>query len=125
LSWSTCARGANKPGLRELLGQFDAFLLAGGNPYYLRSLIRITGADELITERVRDGAIYAGASAAAVVAGPTLRHFDELDSPDEAEEVIWSARPDPAELAICAPRGLTVQRLTDAQALVIDGTSSA
>ena len=89
LSWSTCARGANKPGLGELLGQFDAFLLAGGNPYYLRSLMRITGADELITERVRDGAIYAGASAAAVVAGPTLRHFDELDSPDKAEEVIW------------------------------------
>ena len=22
-----------KPGLRELLGQFDAFLLVGGNPY--------------------------------------------------------------------------------------------
>ena len=79
----------DKPGLRELLSQFDAFLLAGGNPYYLRSLMRTTGADELITERVRDGAVYAGASAAAVVAGPTLRHFDELDSPEEAEEVIW------------------------------------
>jgi peptidase E len=41
-------------GLRSLLERFDAFLLAGGNPYYLRSLMRITGADEIIINRVRD-----------------------------------------------------------------------
>jgi dipeptidase E len=126
-------------GLRELLGQFDAFLLAGGNPYYLRSLMKLTGADALIAERVRDGVIYAGASAAAVVAGPTLRHFDELDDPHEAEELIWDGlgltqivvaphvdNPDFGAGCrragdLCAADGYTVQRLADAQALVIDG----
>jgi dipeptidase E len=126
-------------GLAELLGRFDAFLFTGGNPYYLRSLMKLTGADALITERVRQGVIYVGASAAAVVAGPTLRHFDELDNPDEAEFLMWDGlaltqtvvaphvdNPDfgagcrrAGEL--CAADGYTVQRLTDAQALVIDG----
>jgi len=33
--------------------------------------------------------VYSGASAAAVVAGPTLRFFDKLDNPNEASELIW------------------------------------
>lgn len=122
-----------------VLGHFDALLLAGGNPYYLRSLMKLTGADVLITERVRDGAIYAGASAAAVVAGPTLRHFDELDDPVQAEELIWDGlgltqiivapHVDNLDFGegcrkagdLCAADGYTVQRLADAQVLVIDG----
>lgn len=129
----------NRDGLRALLERFDAFLLTGGNPYYLRSLMKVTGADEVITERVRDGAVYAGASAAAVVAGPTLRHFDELDDPAEAEELIWDGlgltqivvapHVDNADFGegcrkagdLCERDGFTVQRVTDAQALVIDG----
>lgn len=126
-------------GLSALLERFNAFLLTGGNPYYLRSLMRITGADQIITDLVRGGTIYAGASAAAVVAGPTLRHFDELDDPAEAEELIWDGlgltqivvapHVDNAEFGegcrksgdLCERDGHTVQRVTDAQALVIDG----
>ena len=75
----------DREGLRSLLGRLDALLLAGGNPFYLRSLMKVTGADEMITDVVRHGAVYAGASAAAVVAGPTLEHFDTLDDPALAE----------------------------------------
>ncbi len=53
-----------------MLKRFDALLITGGNPYYLRSLMKITGADEIITDLMQRGAVYAGASAAAVVAGP-------------------------------------------------------
>ena len=113
--------------------------MAGGNPYYLRALMRITGADEIITDCVRNGAVYAGASAAAVVAGPTLRHFDELDDPAEAETLIWEGlgltqiviaphvdNPDFGEGCrkagdLCEQEGFTVVRVKDAQALVIDG----
>ena len=126
-------------GLRWQLEPFDTFLLTGGNPYYLRSLMKITGADEFLTNLVRAGAVYAGASAAAVVAGPTLRHFDELDDPGQAEELIWdrlglteivvAPHVDNAEFGegcrragdLCERDGFTVQRVTDAQALVIDG----
>ena len=126
-------------GLRAHLEVFDAFLLTGGNPYYLRSLMKITGADDILTDLVGAGAVYAGASAAAVVAGPTLRHFDELDDPNEAEQLIWEGlgltqtvvapHVDNAEFGegcrkagdLCEQDGFTVQRLTDAQALVING----
>jgi dipeptidase E len=129
----------DKPGLRAALGRFDAFLLAGGNPYYLRSLMKVTGADEIIRDRVADGAVYAGASAAAVVAGPTLRHFDELDDPGEAEELIWDGlgltpiviapHVDNPDFGVGCRKagdllerdGYPVRRITDAQALVIDG----
>lgn len=129
----------DRVGLARLLGTFDAFLLAGGNPYHLRSLMHITGADVLISGRVRAGVVYAGASAAAVVAGPTLRHFDELDDPAEAETLIWEGlgltqtviapHVDNTDFGegcrtagdLCERDGYTVQRLTDAQALVIDG----
>jgi dipeptidase E len=79
----------DREGLRSAIASFDAFLVAGGNPYYLRSLLALTGADEIITERLAAGAVYAGASAGAVVAGPTLRHFDQLDDPSEAELLVW------------------------------------
>ena len=129
----------NRAGLPALLDGFDVFLLTGGNPYYLRSLMKVTGADEMIRDLVENGVVYAGASASAVVAGPTLRHFDELDDPAEAEEVIWAGlsltdivvapHVDNADFGegcrksgdLCEREGYTVQRLTDAQALVIDG----
>ena len=125
--------------LAMLLSRFDAFLLAGGNPYYLRSLMRITRADEIIPARVTAGAVYAGASAAAVVAGPTLRHFDELDDLAEAEVLVWEGlgltdvvvapHVDNADFGegcrkagdLCEQDGYTVVRLTDVQTLVIDG----
>lgn len=129
----------DRKGLATLLGGFDVFLLTGGNPYYLRSLMMLTGADGIIAERVRRGAIYAGASAAAVVAGPTLRHFNELDDPDKAEELMWDGlvltelvvapHVDNADFGegcrraadLCEADGFDVRRLTDAQTLVIDG----
>jgi dipeptidase E len=130
---------ADPGGLGNFLERFDAFLLAGGNPYYLRSLMRITGADEMIAERVRSGVVYAGASAAAVVAGPTLRHFDELDDPGEAEVLVWDGlgltdtviaphidNPDfgagcRKAADLCEADGYAVVRLTDTQALMLDG----
>jgi dipeptidase E len=130
---------ADPVGLRALLERFDAFLLAGGNPYYLRSLMQVTGADDIIIDGVRNGVVYAGASAAAVVAGPTLRHFDELDDPAEAETPIWEGlgltqiviaphvdNPDFGEGCrkagdLCESEGYTVVRVKDTQAFVIDG----
>src|SRR5215204_978577 len=78
----------NEAGLREKLASQDMFMLAGGNPFYLRSLMKETGADAMIIELAKQGKAYVAASAAAVVAGPTLRFFDILDDPNEAKEVI-------------------------------------
>jgi dipeptidase E len=129
----------DRAGLRETLASKDLFLLAGGNPFYLRWLMKITGADAIITDLVKQGKVYSGASAAAVVAGPTLRYFDNQDDPNEAEEVIWDGlgltqtvvvpHIDNADFgAGCREAGeklkkdgYTTQFITDAQALLIDG----
>lgn len=129
----------DRDGLYKKLANKDAFLLTGGNPYYLRSLLKETGADEMITELVKQGKVYVAASAGAVVAGPTLRFFDELDDPKEAKELIWDGlnltdivvvphidNKDFGEGCRKAGEqlkkaGYRTQPLTDAQALLING----
>ena len=56
----------DREALRQKLASKDVFLLAGGNPFYLRWLMKATGADEIITELVKQGKVYAGASAGGV-----------------------------------------------------------
>src|SRR5215204_3249009 len=117
----------------------DLFVLTGGNPFYLRWMMRITGADEIIRELVGQGKVYVGASASSVVAGPTLRHFDNQDDPNAAGEIIWEGlhltdvvvvpHVDNAEFGTgcreagekLKAEGYPTQFITDAQAFLIDG----
>jgi dipeptidase E len=126
----------DRAGLRALLERFDAFLPTGGNPYYLRSLMKVTGADEIIIDLVRSGTVYAGASASAVVAGPTLRHFDDPAAAEEPimeglglTQIVVAPHVDNDQFGAGCRKagdlldraGYTVQRVADAQTLVIDG----
>ena len=79
----------NSVGLRAHLARFDVVWVCGGHQFYLRWLLRVSGADDIINDLVTHGMVYAGWSAGAVVAGPTLRHFELFDDPNEAPEVIW------------------------------------
>lgn len=75
--------------LTRLLTTADVIWLGGGNTYYLRWLLRKTGADELIVRLVRENKIiYGGGSAGALIAGPTLAGFEEADDPADAPVVI-------------------------------------
>jgi dipeptidase E len=75
--------------LREKLSNKDVIWLGGGNTFYLRWILKKTGADEIIRDCVRQGKVYAGWSAGAVIAGPTLEYFDTMDDTHESPEVIW------------------------------------
>jgi len=75
--------------LEEELKKFDAIWLGGGNTYYLRWILRESGADQVITKLVTNGLVYGGGSAGAIVAGPTLKHFEEADDPNQAQEAIY------------------------------------
>ena len=132
----------DREGLREKLERKDMFLLTGGNPFYLRWIVKITGADEIIPELMTQGKVYVAASAAAVVAGPTLRYFDNQDDPNAAGEIIWDGLnltnivvvphvDNPDFGAGCREageklkaEGYQTQFITDAQALLIDGDMS-
>jgi dipeptidase E len=61
----------------------------GGNSFYLRWILKDTGVDVMISRLVQEGVIYGGGSAGAIVAGPTLKHFDEADDPEDAPEAIY------------------------------------
>lgn len=75
--------------LREQLMSRDIVWVGGGHTYYLRWILRATGADDLIKECVGLGKVYAGWSAGAIVAGPTTRYFEAMgDDPAEAPEVV-------------------------------------
>ena len=75
--------------LVSTLERYDAIWVGGGNTFYLRWLMAKTHAETVIANLVERGKIYAGGSAGAIVAGPTLKFFDAADDPAAAPEIIW------------------------------------
>lgn len=78
----------DRPGLSEKLASKDVIWVGGGNTYYLRWLLKETGADAMITALVKQGKVYAGWSAGAMVAGPTLQHIEAMEPRMAAPERI-------------------------------------
>nr|AIA15727.1 Peptidase family S51 [uncultured bacterium] len=78
----------NPAGLREKLAGKDVIWLSAGNGFYLRWLLRETGADTVIKELVEQRTIYAGWGGGAVIAGPTLHFFEDPDELAVVPEVI-------------------------------------
>lgn len=74
--------------LENKLASQDVIWIGGGNAYYLRWLLKKTGADRIIQELVSKGIVYAGGSAGAIVVGPTLKFFETADDPSAAPETI-------------------------------------
>lgn len=81
----------NRPDeLPKKLESKDVIWLCGGHTYYLRWILKESGADKIIINLVAKGKIYAGWSAGAIVAGPATKFFDLMgDDPDEAPEIIY------------------------------------
>lgn len=80
----------NKPeALYKKLQSKDVLWLCGGHTYYLRWILKQSGADKIIKTLVAAGKVYAGWSAGAIVAGPTTKYFDLMgDDPKDAPELI-------------------------------------
>ncbi|MFZ6014131.1 MAG: Type 1 glutamine amidotransferase-like domain-containing protein [Bacteroidota bacterium] len=80
----------NRPdALRDKLASKDVIWLGGGHTYYLRWILRESGADTMIKNLVSQGIVYAGWSAGAVVAGPTTQYFDGMgDNLQDSPEII-------------------------------------
>jgi dipeptidase E len=75
--------------LHEKLQSKDVIWLCGGHTYYLRRILKESGADKIIKELVAAGKVYAGWSAGAIMAGPTTKYFDLMgDDPEDAPELI-------------------------------------
>lgn len=79
----------HKKELENKLCEKDVIWVGGGHTYYLRWILRRSGADKMISKLIGEGKVFAGWSAGAVMAGPTTRFFNEMgDDPTLATEKI-------------------------------------
>jgi len=128
-------------GLLSRLEAYDVIWLSGGNTYYLRWILHETGADSMIQDLARQGKVVGGASAGAIVVGPTLKHFELADDPADAPEVTYDGlcltdaviiphwgNEKYGEIMADAEKnlqsdGFETVHITDDQALAIDGSA--
>jgi dipeptidase E len=81
--------------LSSELAQFGGIWIRGGNCFVLRRAMRYSGLDTLILAQTNNpNFVYAGYSAGACVAGPTLRGLELVDDevitpPQYNPEIIW------------------------------------
>ncbi|WP_037162374.1 Type 1 glutamine amidotransferase-like domain-containing protein [Rhodococcoides fascians] len=76
----------DRDALRRELDAVDTVWIRGGNTFVLQARLEIAGADGEITSRVRDGSlVFAGYSAGACIASPSLRGVEAADDPAEVE----------------------------------------
>jgi dipeptidase E len=75
--------------LKNKLTEFDAVWACGGNTFCLRYEMKRSGFDQIILDLVKNGLVFCGDSAGAIVAGPTLKGSESADNPEFAEEIIW------------------------------------
>jgi len=125
--------------LRTKLANKDVVWFGGGNTFYLRWLLRDTGIENIIKDLVKNGKVYGGGSAGAIIAGPTLHYFEAADDPKVSPGVIYEGlsltgkvvvpHADNARYAAITQGindklkadGYRTVLLTDVQALVVDG----
>ena len=81
--------------LREELSKFDLLWVRGGNCFILRRAFRQSGADEIISEMIKDESIvYAGYSAGIDMLVPSLHGAELVDDPSIVPdgydaEIVW------------------------------------
>lgn len=76
---------------KEALESNDFIWVTGGNSFYLNYYVTHTGFGALIKDALTRKLVYGGASAGAIIAGPTLHGAEFADDPNDAPEVIWDA----------------------------------
>ncbi|TCC23911.1 Type 1 glutamine amidotransferase-like domain-containing protein [Kribbella speibonae] len=129
--------------LRARLSAYDGIWMRGGNVFVLRIAMARSGADQILPDLIRaEELVYAGYSAGPCVLAPSLRGLELCDDTTALDgEVIWQGlgvldhaivphldspgHPETELLAKVAElydrTGVPNVKLTDGQALVIDG----
>ncbi len=70
--------------IADVLDAVDGVYVAGGETFDLLHVLRSTGADEILVDRVRRGLPYIGCSAGSIIAGPNIEPCSLLDDPTTA-----------------------------------------
>jgi dipeptidase E len=134
--------------LRARLAQADVLWINGGNAFILRRAMKQSGFDRVIRDLLaKDEIVYAGFSAATVLAAPDLHGLEIIDDPHDvppgyAPEIVWDGlglvefaiavhyksdhRESPLtdkEIEYYEARGTPYRTLRDGEALVVQGSA--
>jgi dipeptidase E len=74
--------------LAEKLKACRLIWCSGGNAFWLRYVMNISGFDVIIKDLLSQGIVYGGWSAGVVVVGPSLHPIELMDEPDKAPTII-------------------------------------
>ncbi len=66
--------------IEKMIDAYDVIYMCGGNTVYLLQQLQITGAFDLIKQKVKAGKPYIGTSAGSIIAGPKIPIY--LEDPD-------------------------------------------
>ena len=72
---------------RKELELADCIYVASGETFRLLHALKSTGADHLLVDSVRQGKLYAGSSAGAIIAGPSIEPAAVKDDPSSAPDL--------------------------------------
>lgn len=72
---------------RKELELADCIYVASGETFRLLHALKSTGADHLLVDSVRQGKLYAGSSAGAIIAGPSIEPAAVMDDPSSAPDL--------------------------------------
>lgn len=75
------ARHTTPSDFASTLDGVDAVYVAGGSTFALLESLRVTGNDEVLVRRVRDGLPYIGCSAGSIIVGPDITPASLMDDP--------------------------------------------
>jgi dipeptidase E len=72
--------GKTKEEIEKKIDEYDVLYMCGGNTAHLLNQLKMTGAFDVIINKVRSGKPYVGTSAGSIVCGPRLPDyfFDEI-----------------------------------------------
>lgn len=75
--------------LQALISQLDMLWITGGNVFYLRKLIKKVQFENILINAIKNGLVYGGDSAGALIISPTLKYLDAVDDISQISEVIY------------------------------------
>lgn len=78
---------ASRSEIADKLANNDFIYITGGNTFYLLQELKKSGADKLIVQAVREGKLYIGESAGAMVTSPHIEYVATMDSVKKAPEL--------------------------------------
>jgi len=73
--------------IEERIRKNDFIYVTGGNSFFLLQELKKSGADQIIIEEIRNGKLYIGESAGAIILSQSIQYIEKMDSSELGPEL--------------------------------------